>query len=365
MALEDTIARAEAMIAAYRDSKPATASAGTTPTPQNVIPISADYSAYEPTAPTLQPKDLEIKESTGVPTTGETRYRDNLNAFMQYMQSSPYAAFDQDLVKGTPETNTNERSSPETTRYQRLVDYMNGKVYTVPADIGARGHGKGGSQSQAIGMPTTRQMPKLETEETRQQALKRESEKQVRERGISRQQDYKDYELAMEAKWQLEMLRQAGSLSNEELRRYGAFIDEQIHEIRMRTDTKYRAAFENFSQRLAASVKGELYNKLIAIYKDPNGGAALATLFGGMVMGGTMPAPTMDQFLTGAMGARILGDAQSGKLTDVEALQLFYQTNVQAATTMIAELARSEVPALAAYGQEAWAYVQQMLGGTP
>lgn len=98
----------------------------------------------------------------------------------------------ENIARGSAQLNANGINATRTRRLSRLADALNNRVYymSAPSQVGISGRGTSGVKSQLNG--NFYQMPKIETEEMRQQDTIRDLSKKQQDRMINRQQDLLD-----------------------------------------------------------------------------------------------------------------------------------------------------------------------------
>lgn len=147
---------------------------------------------------------------------------------------TPEAEWNKDLVRGDRSTNVSGRDPRDVARLSRLADKMNNRVYLGPADIGHRTFNMG---NDPIRFSQMYQMPKVETEDTRQMERMRQYEAQDRTRDIARQNDYKDLDRLWADRKYIETMRREGRMSDKEADYRLKPLDEEIRRLILKFDT--------------------------------------------------------------------------------------------------------------------------------
>jgi hypothetical protein len=268
------------------------------------------------------------------------------------------------LALGGKFGNLNRKTAEDTLKYQRLVDRLNNRVYMKGQSLRPQVAGHGFSGVDAALNFDRYQMPKVETEETRQMINVRAWEDAMRKAEIVRQQGYQDLDLKTKQSWLSELIRKSGGMTDSDIRRYDKMYDEELHLYRMHKEHAYRKAFDEFSKLVTENLSRESAEIALNAWKnDPVTGAVLAEL-----LKGVSTLPSVEQKAVGnALAERLRDNNLRGMSTadSVYDLLKYQGTLSMTASTAQIEALVEAVPGLADKikegGTDLWASIT---GGT-
>lgn len=201
------------------------------------------------------------------------------NWFRARLPFTPEAEWNKDLVRGDRSTNVSGRAPRETERLSRLADRLNNRLYLGPADIGHRTFTMG---TDPIKFSQLYQLPKIETEETRQMERMRQYETADRTRDIQRQNDYKDMDRLWAQMHMIETMRREGRMSDAQADAQKAPLLEEIRRMQVQWDTTNTKHMQSWLATIN-QMKIPLWkaNQIMAMSgKDPIFAQILAGVFG-------------------------------------------------------------------------------------
>lgn len=166
------------------------------------------------------------------------------------------ARINDNIARGSKGENANNRNFETTLRYSRLADALNNKVHIKGGRTSTlMGATAGGTMGVDGELSSIYQMPKIDTEEMRQQQTIRDLSKGQSERQISRQQNYRDAaqkltEAEMQDKLKLQtqlserLMNRRDKMTDEEMRQwYQEPYNEQMRRTAAEWDKKFERDF--------------------------------------------------------------------------------------------------------------------------
>lgn len=321
-------------------------------TPANTItaPTSAPNTPgvgydYNFTPKTDVPGYVQDQNITGPSQTYDRIWQD-ARKYWQANQS-PYARLDKNLVRGTADTNVNNRTHADTLRYQRLVDKLNNKVYREPIKLGYTGFTPHGSTSVQGEGGKLYQMPKIETEETRQMERMRGYETTEREKQMDLRNKYETYDYLMQELHSIQKLELTGKYSEAELQKEKDIINEKLHIWRMENEYSYNKAFTQFERRLVQQIGREDANVVLKLFTSH--GPAIATVVGTMLSKLNTSMPSAQQAVVAAQDADVLQYLYNGGDPNVAVAKIAqnHGTNIVTTKNVLLPIVQREMPDLA------------------
>lgn len=218
-------------------------------------------------------------------------YNDYLNSLLQ--SDKPWQHENEDLVRGDKNLNLNGMNYNRTQALGKFADVLNNRLYIEPSDIGARGASKGGAPTGSpIGIGRVYQMPKLETDETRQRDRLAKREETTLTSMINRKEAFRNQSEMLNRMQQLQQLHIAGKLTEAELEEWKSLYDNVMYQ-RFYAPYEYRQAIQRikFERMLSElDIKGIQINKIRELYDT--GYSSLATISAEVYTGVTsLPSP--------------------------------------------------------------------------
>jgi hypothetical protein len=180
--------------------------------------------------------------------------------FFNHLRSkeTPFTGLGKDFLR---KTGVNDTSHKDTLRYSRLVDMLNNRRYIGPAKGGTADLVRGSmvtTGNSAIGPGDIYKMDGLETAESRAQRRAEEYEALDRERDIQRVHDVKDMPAALERLKHLQVLEQAGKLTDAQVQErqqlFAALLNNQYNLPYMMMQTRFNKDLDMTQQQYAAEL---------------------------------------------------------------------------------------------------------------
>jgi hypothetical protein len=244
--------------------------------PGVAVPGREDFKPTTKTPGYITDKESEFNYKNDWNDIWEPRYK---FWFDNAINNPRFSRYGQNLARGTAETNVNNRSHANTLRNQRLVDKLNAKVYRTPYIAGYNLTSPfGPSATRASQGGQIYQMPKVETEETRQMNRMRDYESKERGLQMDLRNKYESYEYLMQEAESLQKLELSGKYSEADLQKKKDELAEKFHAWRLENEYSYNRAFTEFERRLVQQIGREDANVVLGLYGKY--GSAIATMAG-------------------------------------------------------------------------------------
>jgi hypothetical protein len=311
------------------------------------------------------PEDLRDKMYIGGnrPDSNASYWTPEFQNMLNKLQYEPnnrnFAATD--LSRGGKYPNLNNRSANETLRLQRMVDRINNRVYLKPGQTGLRIYGRGTSVDRAATLPEVYQMPKIETEDTRQMTAMRGWEDAVRKAEIARQQGWQDVELTMQEAWLKSLQQRAANMTDSDIAKERDAYSMDLHLYQLHASQAYAKAFDKFSKYVTANLARD--NAQIALnmwITNPTYGTVVAQL-----LQNTQTLPSMTQKLEADYFQALATAANRDGTTPEAALRAIMAGRMDllgSNTAAILESATSQMPEFLDLFKQAAAQVVAQVG---